>query len=49
MLCLFTLVGEFKDGYMHGHGKMIFPDGHIHEGVWDADVFQGDHSSCDRD
>jgi hypothetical protein len=26
---------------MHGHGVMTFPDGHTHEGNWDADEFLG--------
>ena len=27
---------------------MTFPDGHVHKGVWDANVFLGDHSDCDH-
>ena len=29
-----TYVGDFKHHYMHGEGKMIYPDGHVVTGNW---------------
>lgn len=33
-------VGEFVDGYKHGEGKMIYPDGEVKEGIWQKGVYQ---------
>jgi len=34
-------VGEFRDGKMHGLGKMTYADGRIEEGFWKQDEFTG--------
>jgi len=41
-------VGEFRDGKMHGLGKMTYPDGKIEEGVWKQDEFTGKQAASGK-
>ncbi len=38
---IFKYVGNFYNNSMHGKGKMIYPDGHVEEGVWENGEFLG--------
>jgi hypothetical protein len=33
------LLGQFKDGKMHGKGKMKYANGTVQEGMWSNDNF----------
>jgi hypothetical protein len=36
--------GDFRDGKMHGFGKMVYADGRTEEGAWRDDKFVGSQS-----
>jgi hypothetical protein len=38
-------IGEFRDGKMHGLGKMTYADGKVEEGVWKQDQFTGQQTA----
>ena len=36
-----TYTGEFKDGLIHGQGKMVYQNGDVYEGTWKESVRHG--------
>ena len=39
--------GEWKDGNMHGKGKMTWSDGRVYEGEWEDDKIKHDDGRDD--
>ena len=33
--------GEWRNGIQHGHGKMVFPDQTVKEGLFENNVYVG--------
>ena len=36
-----TYQGELKDGWPHGRGITVWPDGRVYDGHWRKGIFQG--------
>ena len=36
-----TYQGELKDGWPHGRGITVWPDGRVYDGHWGKGIFQG--------
>ena len=44
-----SIAGDFKDGKLHGHGAVTWPNGEMYDGKWKNGVFHGQGTYTDVD